>query len=324
MDNKRKLLVAGKHTITVDSVFSHLTDDYDVLSTSLRPYDVKAHIDIFSPDVFLICMGNSSQEDTEQYAEIKKVTGKTQTKIVLVADRDIADAVQSATGNLADLVIKRPATVSTIKEKIEELFVGQDTDDEDDLNADEEEEETAENKKVIHGRNGVVPLNATSPETKKTAEVPKAEQAPAKVQKTGEGAATDTEKSSPETDAPRRRILVVDDDPMMLKMIKEQLKEEFDVATAINGKLAINYLANRTADLILLDYQMPDESGADVIKKIRSNPETENIPVLFLTGVTDKNKIREIVQYKPQGYIIKPVSKNKLIATVKQTLENKE
>jgi response regulator RpfG family c-di-GMP phosphodiesterase len=110
----------------------------------------------------------------------------------------------------------------------------------------------------------------------------------------------------------------------MLKMIKEQLKEEFDVATAINGKLAINYLANRTADLILLDYEMPDESGADVIKKIRSNPETENIPVLFLTGVTDKNKIREIVQYKPQGYIIKPVSKNKLIATVKQTLENKE
>ncbi len=121
----------------------------------------------------------------------------------------------------------------------------------------------------------------------------------------------------------RKHILIVDDEPLMLKMIKEQLRDEYDVATAISGKLALNFLRNKPTDVILLDYEMPEENGVEVFKKLRSEPSTSEIPVIFLTGVSDKEKIHEVLAYQPQGYILKPVSKKKLLDTLDHVIEEK-
>lgn len=121
----------------------------------------------------------------------------------------------------------------------------------------------------------------------------------------------------------RRHILVVDDDPMMLKMIKEQLHNSYDIATAINGKVAMKFLENKTTDLILLDYEMPVENGAAVLEKLRANKETQDLPVIFLTGVTEREKIIKAMSLKPQGYLLKPIDRSKLFDIIEETLGTK-
>ena len=63
----------------------------------------------------------------------------------------------------------------------------------------------------------------------------------------------------------RKHVLVIDDDPIMLKVVKEHLHENYDVATAISGKIAYKFLESKSTDIILLDYEMPGEDGPDVL-----------------------------------------------------------
>lgn len=118
----------------------------------------------------------------------------------------------------------------------------------------------------------------------------------------------------------RKHIIVVDDDPRMLKLIKEHLHEDYDVATAINGKLALKFLEKKRTDLIFLDYEMPDMNGAQVLEKIRENQELADIPVVFLTGISEREKITKVLSMKPQGYVLKPIDREKLFATIKSVL----
>ena len=117
----------------------------------------------------------------------------------------------------------------------------------------------------------------------------------------------------------RRHILVVDDDVRVLRLLKVHL-QDYDVATAINGKLALKFLENKTTDLILLDYEMPGENGPEVLKKLRANGKIKDIPVIFLTGVADSEKIQEVLLMKPEGYLLKPINKVKLLETIKKFL----
>lgn len=118
-----------------------------------------------------------------------------------------------------------------------------------------------------------------------------------------------------------KHILVIDDDSAMLKTIKEQLHGEYEVATALSGKIAMKFLEKKTTDLILLDYEMPIETGPMVLEKLRENPATKDIPVIFLTGVTEMDKIKQVLKMKPQGYLLKPIEHDKLMKAIKQALQ---
>lgn len=117
-------------------------------------------------------------------------------------------------------------------------------------------------------------------------------------------------------DSSKKHVLVIDDDPMMLKLIKEYLHEDYQVATAINGRTAFKYLETRSADLILLDFEMPGDSGPEVLEKLRARHHTASIPVIFLTGITEREKIARALAQKPQGYLLKPIDHEKLMATI--------
>ena len=119
-------------------------------------------------------------------------------------------------------------------------------------------------------------------------------------------------------------ILVIDDDSTMLKTIKEQLKDEYNVATAINGKIALKFLESKTTDLILLDYEMPGEKGPDILKKLRENESTKETPVIFLTGVTEREKIAQVLSLKPQGYLLKHIEHEKLMEAIKAVLPGED
>ena len=120
--------------------------------------------------------------------------------------------------------------------------------------------------------------------------------------------------------ARRKHILVIDDDSSILKLLKGYLAERYDVATAISGKVAMKFLETKETDLVLLDYEMPVENGSVVFGKIRSMEKTKDLPVVFLTGVTEKSKITEVLSMKPQGYLLKPVDMEKLSSTIKGIL----
>lgn len=116
----------------------------------------------------------------------------------------------------------------------------------------------------------------------------------------------------------RKHVLIIDDDPIMLKLIKEHLHEQYDVATAISGKIAHKFLETKKTNLILLDYEMPVENGPEVMKKIREKEELADIPIIFLTGITEREKIRQALALKPQGYLLKPIDKEKLLGTIEK------
>lgn len=115
----------------------------------------------------------------------------------------------------------------------------------------------------------------------------------------------------------RKHILAVDDNAEQLMQIKEHLKEFYEVTLVGSGKDAIRFLKKRKVDLILLDYIMPEMDGPEVINELRQDQALANIPVIFLTGVKEKNKvIKTLVDIKPQGYIVKPSKKSALVAKI--------
>lgn len=118
----------------------------------------------------------------------------------------------------------------------------------------------------------------------------------------------------------KKHVLVIDDDPMMLKLVKDYLHEKYQVATAVNGRTALKFLESKTTDLILLDYEMPGENGPAVLMKLRENPRTKDLPVVFLTGVSQGDKIQEALVLKPQGYLLKPLDHAKLMTTIAQLI----
>ncbi len=111
----------------------------------------------------------------------------------------------------------------------------------------------------------------------------------------------------------KKRILIVDDDPTYLSLIRDWLKEDYKVTMANSGLQAIKWLGKNTVDLILLDHEMPITTGPQVLEMLRSEDETKKIPVIFLTGKGDKASVMQVVALKPEGYFLKTVKRNELL-----------
>ncbi len=113
-------------------------------------------------------------------------------------------------------------------------------------------------------------------------------------------------------DTMKRNILIVDDDLDYMHMIREWLKDSYKVSMVNSGIQAITWLAKNNVDLILLDYEMPVTSGPQVLEMLRSEPATKNIPVMFLTGKSDRDSIMQVLSLKPTGYLLKSITNNEL------------
>ncbi len=119
----------------------------------------------------------------------------------------------------------------------------------------------------------------------------------------------------------KKNILIVDDDRTVLKMLKSALSDKYEVTTMINGVMVEKFIEAKNVDLIILDYEMPIETGADVFKRIKKNPKAAHIPVCFLTGVSDREKIMDVMALKPHGYLLKPIDMNMLTITIKNLID---
>ncbi len=118
--------------------------------------------------------------------------------------------------------------------------------------------------------------------------------------------------------ARRKSILIVDDDVSYMSMVMDWLKDKYRVATVNSGMQAIKWLAKNNADLVLLDYEMPVTSGPQVLEMIRSDDMLADLPVMFLTGKSDKESIMNVLALKPAGYQLKSNSKEQLLLNIEQ------
>ena len=111
----------------------------------------------------------------------------------------------------------------------------------------------------------------------------------------------------------RKKILVVDDDPIMLRNVKAILDRDYEVMLAVSGTKALASIAKKRPDLIFLDYEMPVCNGKQTLEMIRADEDIKDIPVVFLTGVSDATHIKAVLALKPSGYMLKPVNKEDLL-----------
>lgn len=118
-------------------------------------------------------------------------------------------------------------------------------------------------------------------------------------------------------------ILIVDDVEANRLILKDILEEEYDIVEAKNGKEAIDILFNEGRPLraVLLDIIMPDMDGFEVLRRIKENPMTENIPVLFITAAdADMNEIRGLSE-GAVDYITKPFDPRSVMARIKNHIK---
>ena len=124
--------------------------------------------------------------------------------------------------------------------------------------------------------------------------------------------------------AERPTILVVDDTPDNLSLMSGLLKDQYKVKVANSGEKALKQVQGEVKpDLILLDIMMPGLSGYDVIREIKADPLARNIPVIFLTAMSEAEDEKKGLEMGAADYITKPISPPIVLARVKTQLENK-
>jgi adenylate cyclase len=129
-------------------------------------------------------------------------------------------------------------------------------------------------------------------------------------------------KTSKPAGSPKARILVVDDTPDNLYLMSALLEDTYEVATADCGAQALEMVHSDTPpELILLDIMMPEMDGYEVMRRLRQNPMTACIPVIFLTALTSIEEEQFGLDLGAVDYITKPISPPVVLARVHAHLE---
>jgi two-component system sensor histidine kinase/response regulator len=121
--------------------------------------------------------------------------------------------------------------------------------------------------------------------------------------------------------ADEQYILIVDDVPKNIQLLGSILKEEnYELEFATSGKEALEWLDSKPFDLVLLDIMMPEMDGFEVCRRIKENPATRDISVIFLTAKADFQSIIQGFEIGAVDYITKPYNRKELLMRVKTHL----
>lgn len=115
--------------------------------------------------------------------------------------------------------------------------------------------------------------------------------------------------------------MIVDDDPMVLKVIRSYLKDRYKVYCIRSGEEALKFFSMQIPDVVLLDYMMPGMDGPEVFRRMQEDERTQGIPVFFMTAVTDRDRVLECMEMNPEEYLVKPVSSSKLLKKLSDLFE---
>lgn len=119
----------------------------------------------------------------------------------------------------------------------------------------------------------------------------------------------------------RKKILLVDDAGVQLRAMESMLKKDYDVWMAMSGAEAISMVKKNRPDLILLDYDMPNCNGTETFELLQEEENGRDVPVVFVTGVNERERIMAALKLKPEGYLVKPVKREELLDIVQKIFE---
>lgn len=312
-----KLLINGRNSALASDIIRYTSEDCICFSTSDLWADVLVHIKFMHPDAYIIFYTKDYDKDQiiNQMRKLSEDSNCKEMAFVIIADPEELEEFEKKAPLFDMLRIARPTSAQAIEsrttayiealakkrieeeEKLREMEAAARAHREElkmleELKKKKKEEEKEQKKKA---KEESIAVFSSEPKTSKA-----------------QPAASDSNE--------RKHILIVDDDRNVLKLLKTTLSEKYEVTAMLNGKMAEKYLETKTADLILLDHEMPVESGLEVFQKIKQNSSQKNIPVVFLTGTSDAAKIKEILSLHPKGYLLKPVDVDKLMTTIADAL----
>lgn len=121
----------------------------------------------------------------------------------------------------------------------------------------------------------------------------------------------------------RHRILAVDDDAINRMMLDAILSSDYDFTAAASGPEALSLLSGQSADLILLDINMPEMNGFEVLAALQQKPQTSAIPVIMLTGDLDQETEVQGIQAGAFDFVHKPFIPTLILRRIERTLELK-
>ncbi len=125
-------------------------------------------------------------------------------------------------------------------------------------------------------------------------------------------------------EAAKPKILIVDDSRIDFEILNEALKAEYEIIAAVNGREGVALAgSDYTPDLILLDIVMPEMDGYEACRVLKNSPKTKNIPVIFLTSMTEKEDETKAFELGAVDYITKPFNVIVVKARVRTHIELK-
>jgi diguanylate cyclase (GGDEF)-like protein len=118
-------------------------------------------------------------------------------------------------------------------------------------------------------------------------------------------------------------ILIIDDTPANIEILSSILGAEYGILFATSGREALDLVVGQTPDLILLDIMMPEMDGYEVCKRLKANPPTHNVPVIFITALSEEADETRGLEVGAIDYISKPISAPIVKARVRNHLQLK-
>lgn len=279
---KHKILINGSNSALVTDFMQHTEAFFTTLSTSDCWQDILGHFEVFKPDAYVCFVESNYQKTVSQIKNLKTSGCYNGAAIVFIGDSDTCDQIEENARYTVNLLIRRPITPDNLILRITRYF--------------EELNEAMERAKAR------ALIKKAEEDAKQAAIEAEADEAVAR-----EGI--------------KKHILIVDDDRNVLKMLKAALGDKYEVTTMINGVMIDKLLDTKKVDLIILDYEMPIETGADIFRRLKKNPKAMHTPVCFLTGVSERDKILDVMSLKPHSYLLKPIDMDMLSATIRNLTE---
>ena len=122
---------------------------------------------------------------------------------------------------------------------------------------------------------------------------------------------------NPQIDPKKVKILVVDDIPLNVLLVKKMLQPlGFDTSEAEDGVVAMEKIAAQKPDLILLDLMMPRMDGFEVLRRLRASDDTKSIPVIILSALNSNDDVAKGISMGAEDYITKPIIMDRLQSSV--------
>jgi len=118
----------------------------------------------------------------------------------------------------------------------------------------------------------------------------------------------------------KKSVLVVDDEPMLLEVVKSMLESHYEVGLTDSASGALNFLNKNLVDCILLDITMPNINGFEFLKDIRKIPSYFDVPIIIVSGNTGKEFFNTAKNSSAFDVLTKPIKKDLLISTIEKAM----